>query len=78
MFFQWPHTPFPIMATKSADTYTPELPGPALSEMKRISFIRHQSQIAKLGGFLLDNPKAKPSSVGEACFDDLYKKILRK
>lgn len=60
-----------------AERYEPNLPTPAPSEMKRISFVRHQSEIALVGKKLLDDPKARPADVGAACFEEVLKKVSR-
>jgi hypothetical protein len=61
-----------------AKRYEPNLPRPAPSEMRRISFARHRDDVAKLGEKLLDDPRAKPSDVGEACFDEMLKRATRR
>lgn len=61
-----------------AQRFEPNLPHPAPSAMKRISFLRHQSEIALVASKLLENPKAKPTDVGAACFDEILKRVSRK
>jgi len=61
-----------------AERFTPNLPAPEPSQMKRISFLKDQSDIARIGKALLDDPTAKPSDVGVACFDDVMKRISKK
>lgn len=61
-----------------AERFTPNLPGPEPSQMKRISFLKDQSDIARIAKALLDDPKAKPSDVGVACFDDVMKRISKR
>jgi len=57
-----------------AKRFQPNLPTPAPSEMKRISFLRHQAQVARVGRRVLEDAHAKPSDVGAACFDYFLKK----
>jgi hypothetical protein len=45
--------------------------------MKRISFTRHKDDISKVASKMLGDPKAKPTDVGAACFDEMLKKVSR-
>lgn len=67
-----------VRKLEGAERYEPNLPTPDPSEMKRISFLRHQDDIAVVGSRLLDDPKAKPADVGAACFDEIFKKSQRR
>ncbi len=62
---------------EGAERYVPNLPTPTPSEMKRVSFLRHQNDIAAVGKKLLNDSKAKPADVGGACFDQILKKVSR-
>ncbi len=66
-----------VKKLEGARRYYPHLPTPTPSEMKRIAFSRHQNQISAIGRELLENTNAKPSDVGAACFDEVYKKVSR-
>jgi Histidine kinase-, DNA gyrase B-, and HSP90-like ATPase len=57
--------------------FEPSLPTPAPSEMRRISFLRHQNDISLIAAKFLEEPKAKPADVGAACFDEVFKKVSR-
>ncbi len=67
-----------VSSLPSARRFQPNLPTPAPSEMKKITFSRHQDQISKVGKYLLDNAKAKPADVGGACFDEIHKQAARR
>lgn len=66
-----------VSSLDGARRFKPNLPTPAPSEMKRITFSRHQNQIAAVGKYLLDDPKSKPADVGAACFDEIHKRASR-
>jgi hypothetical protein len=69
-----------LTAVKKLDgafKYEPHLPTPAPSDMKRISFTRHKDDISKVASKMLGDPKAKPTDVGAACFDEMLKKVSR-
>lgn len=66
-----------VSSLAGARRFQPNLPTPAASLMKRISFTRHQDQIAIVGKYLLDDPKSKPADVGAACFDEMHKRASR-
>ena len=55
--------------------FKPKLPTPKEEgdSQKNIRFSRPISEINIVAEFLLGNPEASPSSVGEKCFDDYYK-----
>ena len=67
----------PVQKLPGAQRYKPFLPSPQPSEFKRISFLKHKTAIAQVARSLLDDPSAKPSDVGIACFDEAYKKAGR-
>ena len=60
-----------------AQRFEPNLPHPAPSQMKRVSFLKHQDQISLIASKFLDDPKAKPAEVGAACFDEILKRVNR-
>ncbi len=60
-----------------AQRFEPSLPTPTPSEMRRISFLRHQDAVALIATKFLENPKTKPADVGAACFDEILKKVSR-
>jgi hypothetical protein len=59
-------------------TFVPQLPRVVDSNLKTIRFLRPQDQIAKVAQYVLDDPNAKPSEVGEECFDRLLKEAKRR
>jgi hypothetical protein len=66
-----------------ADVFKPELPRPpkADGDSRRIAFTRPLADISLLASEMLEDEDAKPSQVGEACFDSQlskYKKANRK
>jgi hypothetical protein len=50
--------------------FKPNLPRPKVQEsnLKRISFERPLGEIRVVGGYVLDDPEAPPSRIGEECF----------
>jgi hypothetical protein len=60
-----------------AKRFEPSLPTPAPSAMRRISFLRHQDDVALVAIKFLEDSKAKPADVGAACFDEILKKVSR-
>lgn len=67
----------PVKKLHGAQRYEPNLPSPSPTEMKRVSFLRHQSQISLIASKFMDDPKAKPADVGGACFDSILQKVSR-
>lgn len=68
-----------LRSDPKARKYVPELPLPkARDPKKRISFVRNEAKIKKVSEFLFDDPKQKPSTVGEECFDRTLKGAKRK
>ncbi|MFP5229898.1 MAG: ATP-binding protein [Acidobacteriota bacterium] len=56
----------------------PHLPLPKEDDpMRQVKFNRKQSEISTVGRYLLDDPAANPSDVGQRCFDDVLKKVRR-
>jgi len=56
-----------------ARRYLPRLPLPKdTNPLKRISFSRPLVDIQEVASYLLDDPAAKPSKVGEVAFDKIH------
>lgn len=67
----------PVKKLHGAQRYAPNLPTPAPTEMKRVSFLRHQKHIALIASKYLSDPKSKPADVGAFCFDEILRKASR-
>lgn len=59
-------------------TFVPVLPRVIESSIKTIRFLKPQEEISKVARHLLDDPNAKPSAVGEECFDRALKEAKRR
>lgn len=59
-------------------TFTPVLPRVVDSNLKTIRFLRSQEEVSKVAEYLLDDGAAKPSAVGEECFDRFLKEAKRR
>ena len=60
-----------------AQRLSPNLPKPLTDDTtRRISFLRPSDEVATLGDFFFDNPKAPPGQIGIRCFDDALKKAM--
>lgn len=57
--------------------FKPVLPTPPKkpSDNVKIAFTKSRKAVKALGGYLLENEDARPSEVGEAAFDLIYKKV---
>jgi hypothetical protein len=65
-------------ATKG-EQYKPDLPLPVQLEPRRtrISFLKDTDDVKKVGGHLFDDENAAPASIGERCFDLVFKQARR-
>lgn len=58
--------------------FVPELPSPTLENPeKQIRFSRRINEIQAVSEYLFDDKNMPPSTVGEACFDSIFKKAKR-
>lgn len=59
--------------------YKPSLPLPESEEQtaRRISFVKESDDIRQVAEYLLNNPDASPSVVGERCFDEILREAAK-
>jgi hypothetical protein len=61
------------------EQYRPKLPFPTRTEpqMRRISFAKDAREVRAVADYLLDDPDADPSRVGEECFDVILREARK-
>ena len=65
-----------VRKIEGARKYSPSLPLPeSKNPLKRIVYTKHEEDISRLGMALFEDAKAKPSDVGERCFEIALNKI---
>ena len=70
-----PETSWKKVRKSNALRLSPNLPKPhANDDARRISFVRPRDEVATMGEFFFDNPKAPPKDIGNRCFEDALKK----
>lgn len=69
-----PQNKFNSKASVQQTVFKPKLPSPKSdNRTRKIAFSRDVDDIQKVADFLLEDPSARPTEVGEACFDEFLK-----
>lgn len=64
-------------AAGSGKHYKPSLPAPPVSKERRISFSKPIDDVKRVGRYLLNDEEARPSLIGEECFEHIHREAKK-